>query len=88
LLHLEKRPEVAQGGHRGLFQIDIRARREGDRCQFEVRTEWRGDDHDVHRPDCRQRLGQIGVQVDAVNGGRVEDDARVDRRDEFDQALI
>jgi hypothetical protein len=55
---------------------------------LEVRTERRGDDHDVHRPDRRQCLGQIGVQVHAVNGGRVQGDSWVDGRDQFDQALI
>ena len=53
-----------------------------------MRTERRRNHHDVHRANCGQGLLQIGVQVYAVDGGRIEDDARVDGRDQLDKALI
>jgi hypothetical protein len=51
---------------------------------LEVRTERRGDDHDVNRADRNPCLGQVGVQVHAVDGGRVEDDSRIDGCDQLD----
>ena len=51
-------------------------------------AERRGDDHDVHRIDLSKRLRQIGVQVDAVDGGRVRNHPGIDRRDELHCALV
>ena len=77
-----------QGRHRGLLQINVRARSQGEGGQSEVRTERRRNHHHVHRAHCGECLAQIGVQIYAVDGGWVEDDAGVDGRNQFDEALI
>ena len=53
-----------------------------------MRTERRRNHHHVHRAHCGECLAQIGVQIYAVDGGWVEDDAGVDGRNQFDEALI
>src|SRR6187200_2755020 len=88
LLGPQQRLKVLQGSDGRLLQIDVRTRSKGDCGQFEVRTERRGDDYDVNWADCRQCLGQIGIQIHAIDDGWVEDDSRIDGRDQLDQALI
>src|SRR5512132_1820014 len=88
LLGTQQRLKVLQGSYERLLQIHVRTRGKGDCGQFEVRAERRGDYYDVNWPDCRQRLGQVGIQVHAIDGGWVEDDSRIDGRDQLDQALI
>ncbi len=48
----------------------------------------RGDHHDVHGTDGGQGLRQVGVEVCAVDARRIQNDAGVDRGDQFDQPLV
>jgi hypothetical protein len=49
----------------------------------EVVADGRCDDDHVHGADCGECLGQIGVQIHAVDGGRLNDDPRIDSCDEL-----
>ena len=48
----------------------------------------RRDDHDVNWADCGECLREIGVQIHAVYGRRIQHDSRIDGRDQLHSALV
>ena len=88
LLEIEEPGEVLHRRHRRLLEVDVSPGDEGSASQMEVLAERRRDHHDVDRAGSVQCLGQVGVQVGAIDGRRVQDYTRIDGCDQLDDTLI